>query len=192
MAPPEPAKIQLEVSRLDSIFDRSRPNEFPHGERKVVPGVASYLESLAREKREHPTVELEISVATGPVEATAKVRAGDDLHAFFACERDRVDLDLAVNRTEGWGSLRFAAPLAVGFGAIAGFLSYVLPSLLVRPGFVLLSALPALFFAVIVWVLIWDPVEMLLFDAYLLRARRSALDKLSQARVLFVDRPSPA
>ena len=40
-------------------------------------------------------------------------------------------------------------------------------------------------FITIVWVLLWDPIEKLLFDAYRLKSRIVALEKLGRASIQF-------
>jgi hypothetical protein len=44
---------------------------------------------------------------------------------------------------------------------------------------------------VVIWMMVWDPLEKLLFDSYFIRLRIRALLKLSGAEVLFAYSPVP-
>ena len=94
-----------------------------------------------------------------------------------------------MNRTEGWGSLRFAIPLVLFAALIAGLLS-TNPSAL--GGSTYFTAIAYLVFITIVWVMLWGPIEKLLFDSYFIRLRIHALEKLAGAKVSFRIGPAPA
>ena len=84
------------------------------------------------------------------------------------------------------GFLARTFPLIVVALVVAGILYLAGPGLPVGPVGILATTLLYLLFITIVWVLLWDPIEKLLVDAYLLRTRISALRKLSRASLRFV------
>ena len=86
------------------------------------------------------------------------------------------------------GSLRFATPLVLLAGLVAGLLYVQLGTIDASDLFL---ALAYLIFITIVWVLLWDPAEKLLFDSYLLRLQYRALHKLAAAKIVFVYRSAP-
>jgi len=55
-----------------------------------------------------------------------------------------------------------------------------------------LTALAYLVFITIVWVMLWDPIEKLLFDSYFIRLQSRALHKLAAAKIAFVYGSTPA
>jgi hypothetical protein len=83
------------------------------------------------------------------------------------------------------GSLRYAAPLVAVALLVMGLL-YSQVGALSGTGY--LIALTYLVFATIVWVMLWDPVEVLLFDSYFIRSRIRALRVLASAAVEFTYR----
>jgi len=115
----------------------------------------------------------------------ADVRAR--ISRFFTTERELAELDRHVNRTEGLASLRFALPVVLLAVLVIGvFYSEV--GALNAEGYV--AALVYLFFVVVVWVMLWDPIEVLLFNSFFLRMKILALRKLAEAEVRFVYSPS--
>lgn len=179
---------------MEHLLDAAAVARIPHTGPALAPGLGSYWEALARERRPAASVELEVSVR-GPPEARGteeKVEAA--VHDYFATESALAEIDLRVNREEGWAALKESIPLLLVASLVAAVFYYLVPSFDPRPGVEALSALPALVFAVVAWVLLWDPIEQLLFDAYLLRLRRNALDKLSRAPIRFryASKPSSA
>jgi hypothetical protein len=91
-----------------------------------------------------------------------------------------------VNRLEAWGSLRYALPVVAIAGVMAALLAN--PTTLGVPGY--LTELAYLAVVVVIWVMVWDPIEKLLFDSFFIRLRIRALRKLVAARVVFIYRPS--
>ena len=152
---------------------------------------AGYVENLVREHRAPASIDLEIVLrepSPGPVQEEAARR---DLRTFFREERDVGELDVRVNQREGWGFLRRTFPLLIVALALAGVFYLSGPGFPGGPVGELLTALFYLLFITIVWVLLWDPIEKLLFDAYLLRSHVRALEKLGDASVRFTPAPPP-
>jgi hypothetical protein len=149
----------------------------------VNSSIAEFLVDSVREQRREPNVTVVVATddPTSPPEREANARA--QLGRFFANEAELVGLEIRVNRTEGAESLRYALPLVILAGLFAliansGLLAGELPEGLL--------ALLYVIFVVVVWVLLWDPIEKLLFDSHLLRLRWRALKKLESASYTFV------
>ena len=111
------------------------------------------------------------------------------MSSYFTNEAELAALEQRVNRTEGWGSLRFAIPLVLFAALIAGLLS-TNPAVL--GGSTYFTAIAYLVFITIVWVMLWGPIEKLLFDSYFLRLRIHALQKLAAATITLGVGPPPA
>ena len=183
MADPDP--LSVEVPSVEALLDPDARKVVPHRGPMLAPGLADFWESVAREERFRPGLNLRVRVRGPSARAEAEEGVRAAVHDYFATETGLAERDVRVNRGEGWGALRAALPLLVIASVLAGVFYYLVPSLDPRPGVAALSALPALLFAVITWVLLWDPIEKLLFDSYLLRRRCVALEKLSRATLLF-------
>ena len=186
MPAPERLSVPVELKDLDALFDRRAEPAFPLTSRRVDPRVAEYLENRVRERPRNRGVDVEVTVREPPAGPSEKDAAFQDLRAHFRADQRRVELELRVNQREGWGFLLRSLPLLVASIAVAGVLS-------VYEGFektaataALVTALFYLFFITIVWVLLWDPIEKLLFNAYLLRARIRALGMLAEAPIRLV------
>jgi len=192
-----PLRLRVDTRNPTAMFDTRGEPSFPHTHRLVDARLAAYLENHVRESPRTRPVELEVGLRETSPGPSEEEDARRDLHAFFRAEREVVELELRVNQREGWGFLRRTFPLLIVALAIAGVFYISGPG--VPSGAVgeLVTALFYLLFITIVWVLLWDPIEKLLFDAFLLRARIHALQKLGDADVRFVsasgpsDRPSP-
>ena len=105
------------------------------------------------------------------------------LSKFFATERELAELDRHVNRSEGFASLRYAVPVVLLAVLVIGIF-YSQVGALSAEGYV--AALVYLLFVVVVWVMLWDPIEVLLFNSFFLRLKIRALRKLAEANVRFV------
>lgn len=172
-------EIRVEARDADALFEDG-PGVSPHPEKVVTSDLAEHLGLAARERRKVPSLSITIVLASGPLPAGREESIRTDLHHFFADEADRSQLNGRVNRTEGWGSFRYAVP----FLALFGVLSYALYSL-VLPNFQFLITLIYLVAISVVWVMLWDPIEKLIFSGYLIDVETAAYRKLATAPVRF-------
>jgi len=155
----------------------------------VERSVAKFLVDATREQRAKRDIEMVIVSDSAPLTSTDEEDVRNQLHRYFADEAELVSLDQRINRTEGLGSLRYSIPLIAVALLVAGlFYAQIGGSI----GVAYLEALTYLVFITIVWVMLWDPLEMLLFDSYIIRLHVRALNKLARACVTFTYRPSPA
>ena len=186
-----PLALRVEVGNLDALFDRDTEPSFPHAGRMVDTRLADYLENRVREHRKVRAVSLDIELRETPSSPSEEDAARNDLRAYFLAERQITDLGLRVNQREGWGFLRRTFPLLIAALALAGVLTIYGPGFPTGPVGELITALFYLLFITIVWVLLWDPIEKLLFDAYILRSRIAALERLGEAQIRFVHGSAP-
>ncbi len=174
---------------MDALFDVSTKPVFPHTGRLVEDDLSEYLEDRTREHPHASAVEIVVALGASGSGPSAEEDAGRDVRAFFRAERELAELKLRVNQREGWGFLRRSMPLLLGALLVAGVLYLFGPDFPVGPIGDLVTTLFYLLFITIVWVLLWDPIEKLLFDAYLIRSEIAALGKLAEAPVRFVADP---
>jgi hypothetical protein len=184
-----PGKVEVEVKDLDGLFDRTTPPTYPHTGPIVNRALAKFLVDSVREQRKVPSIEVTVTFQTPPLGAEEEATARDQMRSFFANESELASLDLRVNRTEGLGSLRYSIPIILVAGLAAGLLYVQLGT---TDASDLLLALGYLVFITIVWVMLWDPTEKLLFDSYFLRLQCRALRKLSNAEIVFRYRSAAA
>lgn len=181
-----PLNLRVEARNLDALFDRDTEPSFPHVARRVDKRLADYLENLVRERRQAGAVTLDIVLRESSGSPAEEEAARDDFRTYFLAERQVAHLELRVNQREGWGFLRRTFPLLIVALALAGFFTIYGPRFPTGPVGELTTALFYLLFITIVWVLLWDPIEKLLFDAYLLKSRIAALERLGEAHVRFI------
>ncbi len=188
--------LRVRAASLDSIFEGDPVPAFPHTGRPVRAGLASFLERTARERPRDLSFEIELNVDSRTTDLAAEEIARQDFRTYFMEEAADAQLDVRVNQREGWGFLRRGGPLALVALAIAGAFYLYGPGLRSGPGASFATAVVYLFFITIVWVVLWDPIEKLTFDSFLLRARVRALRRLGDATVRFqygapIDRSPP-
>jgi hypothetical protein len=185
----EPGTVALEVSDPDSLFDRETPPAFPHTGPMLNKAVARFLVDSVREDRRKPEVEVTVAFRTSPLRPEEEAGTRSQISNFFANEAELAALERRVNSTEGFSSFRFAIPLLLLAALVAGLLASH-PSVLGGPTYI--TALAYLVLITVVWVMIWDPIEKILFDSYYIRLRIRALNKLARAKITFVHRSAPA
>ncbi len=177
--------LRIDVPDLDSVLSADGLAPYPHTGSPLRDGIAEYLEREARLRSREPGLEVEIVVARPLPEPANEDRIRTELARYFREERSMAELDLRLNQREGWGFFRRTAPIAVIVLAVAGVLYAFGPSLHGLDLTSLVAAASYLLAITVVWVLLWDPIEKLLFDAFLLRARVTALEKLAAATIRF-------
>ncbi len=178
----EPGRIQIHLRDLAALLDVTANPAYPHTPPVVEASVARFLFDSTREQLRHPALELAITLDQAPLAPDDEARAREAIHRYFAGEAELAALDLRVNRAEGFGSLRYAIPLIVAALLIAGLFYTQLGR---GTGESYLEALTYLVFITIVWIMMWDPLEMLLFNSYMIRRRRRAFEKLAHASIAF-------
>jgi hypothetical protein len=177
-----PGKIEVHLPSLGSLFDRTSPPSYPHTGPMVERSIAKFLLDSAREDRRRSEVAVVFAIDGPPQGAVVEAAARSQVNRFFANEAELAALDLRVSRSEGLGSLQYAIPLVAVALLIAGLFYSQLGSV---SGAGYLDTLSYLVFITVVWVMLWDPLEVLLFDSYFTRRRLRALRKLAAASITF-------
>ena len=170
-----PGRVEIELKALDRLFDRDAPPTFPHAGPMLNKTLAKFMVDTVREDRRSRDVAVTVTFRSSPLrpEEEAGIRA--QMSNFFANEAEMAALDRRVNSTEGLSSLRYSIPVVVVAAFFAGLLTN--PSILGGPDY--LTELSYLALIVTIWVMLWDPLEKLVFDSYFIRLRIYALQKLA-------------
>ncbi|HYA70302.1 MAG TPA: hypothetical protein VEH28_02905 [Thermoplasmata archaeon] len=176
-------RVEVHLSSLEGLYDRDSRPTYPHAGPMIDDSVAEFLLAAAREQRRVPKIEVVLNLDSRPLGPDLEAATRAQVHSFFANEAELAALDVRVNRSEGVGSLWYAVPLVAVALLVAGLL-YANVGTLNGTGY--LTTLTYLVFITIVWVMLWDPFEVLLFDSYLIRSRVRACRKLAAASVVFV------
>ena len=185
----KPGTIEVHLPSLNALLDRATPPSHPHTGPMVERSVARFLLDCAREQLGQTEVEVVVTLDEAPLPPSVEADARSQMRRYFANEAELASLDLRVNRSEGFGSLRYSIPFVVVALLVAGLFYAQLGG---TTGASYLEALTYLVFITIVWVMLWDPLEVLLFDSYMIRRRLHALQKLARAPVTFTYRPAPS
>jgi hypothetical protein len=178
-------KVEVELPDLDSLLDPDALPSYPHTKPMLNPTVAKFMLDTAREDRGSKAVEITLTFRDSPISPEEQAGTRAKISSFFANEVENAELAQRVNRIEAWGSLRYAIPVVAVAAVIAGL--FANPSPFGLPGYV--STLAYLIVVVIIWVMVWDPIEKLLFDSYFIRLRIRALQRLVAAKIVFASRP---
>lgn len=183
-----PGKLAVALKDLDSLFDRAAPPIYPHEGPALNKTVAKFMVDTVREDRRSPDVAVTVTFRTSPFGPEEEAGTRAQMSSFFANEAEIAALEQRVNSTEGWSTLRYAIPVVVVVGLIAGLLTN--PSTLgVSPYLTEIAYLVAI---VVTWVMLWDPIEKLVFESYFMRLRIRALQKLAKAKISFLYGPDRA
>ncbi len=176
--------VEVRLKDVDSLFDRVAPPTFPHGGPMLDNNVATFLVDTAREDRRSPNIEIALTFGTPALRPEEESGTRAQIHSFFSNNAEMAELSNRVNRTEGLGSLRYSIPVVAAAAFVVGVFS--VPSTVGVPAY--LSELTYLVALVVIWLMLWDPLEKLLFDSYFIRLRIRALQKLAAAKVTFAYR----
>jgi hypothetical protein len=184
-----PNAVEVCVDDPSALFETGPSATYPHSGPVLSKGLSSFLIDSARERRSRARVPVTITFRSPPLGAEKEDSIRARMSSYFTNEIELVELERRVNRSEGWGSLGFAIPFVILAGIGAGLLYASVGS----AGTVSFGELAYATFVIIIWVMLWDPIEKLLFDPYFLRLRIHALRKLATAEVTFAYiPPSPA
>lgn len=179
-----PLPLEIEATNADALFDNQTKPAYPHTGPMVEPRLGAYLEELARERPRSSSFEIRVTLNAPAMDPADEDRVRRQIQTFFVEEEQLAQLHFRVNRREAVGFLPIGMPLVIVALVAAGLL-YVVPGATSPDLRTLLTALLYLLFISVVWVLLWDPIEKLLFDGYLLRSRMAALSKLGAASIRF-------
>ena len=183
MADVEPLRLSVSTSEPSALFEEGT---FPYRGPVLKESVAQYLLLRTRQHRTTPDVEVDFRFA-GPLGSEEKAGFERDLRAYYEVAAEEAHTELRVNTVEArrtfflglLGSV-IALAIAIPLRLYLGFDFYIIEFLCV----------------VVVWILMWDSIEMLLWDSMLIRMRRNALRKLKDAAIRYsspgAGEPAPA
>ncbi|HYA54285.1 MAG TPA: hypothetical protein VEG42_01620, partial [Thermoplasmata archaeon] len=178
-----PGRVEVRLAGPGALFDRDAVPAYPHQGPMVRPSVTAYLVQSMRLQRRSPDVDVVLSYECEPIGVPAESATRAQLASFFSNEAELAALERHVNRAEGIASLSYATPFVLAAGLVAALLYVYSGGVITTKD--LLGTLVYLIFITIVWVMLWDPIEFLLFDSFFLRQKWKALRKLASANVRF-------
>lgn len=168
------SRLRVDAPSSTSLW---APDEaFPFQGPALQDSVEEYLENHTRLAGGAARVEVTFHFADSPLDAPSQERFVGDYRAFFGTKFHTVDLERAVNRHEGLVSLYIGVATSIAALALAVGLTLAFNVHSIDVYFVLI---------VLVWVLMWDSIEKLVFDSMFIRMRARALAKLRDAQVRF-------
>ncbi len=167
-------RLRIDPATIEEIWEEG--GGFPFRGPILRAPLAEYLENQARRVRSAASVDLTIHAGDAPLDAEAQTRFVRNYRSFFEVKFDGVELERAVNRREGLQSLYVGVATSLVALALVVFVDVGLGFHTFAIYFVLL---------VLVWVLMWDSIEKLVFDSMFIRMRARALAKLRDAQVTF-------
>lgn len=167
-------RLRIDPATIEEIWEEG--GGFPFRGPILRAPLAEYLENQARRARSAASVGLTIHAGNAPLDAEAQTRFVRNYRSFFEVKFDGVELERAVNRREGLQSLYVGVATSLVALALVVFVDVGLGFHTFAIYFVLL---------VLVWVLMWDSIEKLVFDSMFIRMRARALAKLRDAPVTF-------
>jgi hypothetical protein len=170
--------IDIHLPDADALFEKEDRPAYPYRGRSLQRGLAEQLINQTREARTTPKVSLSIRLSCPPVLPEKEESVRSEIRSYFSVKAELADLEARVNQREGWRSMVIAAPIVTAAGLIAYPLSAYGASSF---------ALSFLYLIIltVVWVMLWDPIEKLVFDPIFIRLRARALVKLKAASVKF-------
>jgi hypothetical protein len=163
------AILDVRVSTLDRLFDNRDPA--PFRERDLDPDLVEYLVDSARDigTSQRMRIVFWIAEPCPPEEVKAAVQT------HFDYEIDRATRLRREHRRTGWVALLIAAIAVVGLTGLGGFVANAIDGTL---GAGLREAL-----LISGWVLMWRPIEVLVYDGIPFRRERGILRALREAAI---------
>jgi len=161
--------VDVKINNIEQLFDNRDPA--PFRERDLDPGLAEYLrdaaEDLAVARAYRIVFWLERPCPPGEIEQA--------FHAHFADVLERIQRDRRRRRRTGQVALTLAVVLVILLLSLAQLVVKLVPGALgagLREGLVISG-----------WVVMWRPIEVLVFDWIPVRHESRVLSKLLEASI---------
>ena len=161
--------VDVKINNIEQLFDNRDPA--PFRERDLDPGLAEYLrdaaEDLAEARAYRIVFWLERPCPPGEIEQA--------FHAHFADVLERIRRERRRRRRTGQAALSLAVVLVFVLLSLAQLVGNLVPGTLgigLREGLVISS-----------WVVMWRPIEVLIYDWIPVRRERRVLSKLLEASI---------
>ncbi len=165
--------IKVRVPTVEHLFSRIDPAPLP--ERALDDGVADWIEEWAEDFDSNHPIAVEISVADGAVEGR-EVAISQGLLSHFEYREWQLDRRFRTLRREGRISLVIGLTALAGFNAVSRLIGSSSNPVVevIHEGL-----------AVLGWVSMWKPLEMLLYDWWPIRHERRICQRLADATITF-------
>jgi len=161
--------VDVKITSIEQLFDNRDPA--PFRERDLDPGLAEYLrdaaEDLASAKTYRVIFWLEQPCPPGEIEQA--------FHAHFADALERIQRERRRRRRGGQVALSLAVVLVIALLFLGQVVGNLVPGTLglgLKEGLVISS-----------WVVMWRPIEILIYDWIPVRHERRVLSKLLEASI---------
>ncbi|HSH11595.1 MAG TPA: hypothetical protein VLA10_07395 [Ilumatobacter sp.] len=167
--------IQVRVATVDHLFNRMDPA--PLHERALNEEVADWIEEWAEDIDSKDPMEVEITVVDGRLEGREQAIA-TGLLSHFEYREWQTDRQLRKLLREGRVSLVIGLMALAGFNALSRLIGGSSNPVIevIHEGF-----------AVLGWVSMWKPLEILLYDWWPIRHERRACGRLADATITFTE-----
>lgn len=165
--------IKVRVASVERLFNRMDPA--PLHERALDMEVTDWIEEWAEDLDSKDSVEVEITVVDGNLDGREEAIANGIL-SHFEYREWQTDRQFRKLMREGRISLLIGLMALAGFNAVSRLIgSSGNPVIeVIHEGF-----------AVLGWVSMWKPLEMLLYDWWPIRHERRACGRLADATITF-------
>lgn len=174
----EEGPIQVRIGSVEQLFNPIDPSPLP--ERSLHPEVADWIEEWAEDIGRHHPLDVEVHVANGRLDGREALIA----HAIQAHFEYRTwQLSRSLHKLLGEGRIS----LAIGLVALFGF---TMASRLIGPSDSAVVEVVREGLAVLGWVSMWQPLQILLYEWWPIRRERSACRRIAEATVTFPIGPS--
>lgn len=165
--------IQVRVATIDHLFNRMDPS--PLHERALNEEVADWIEEWAEDLDSKDAMEVEITIVDGQFAGREEAIA-NGLLSHFEYREWQTDRQLRKLLREGRISLVIGLMALAGFNAVSRLIGSSSNPVIevIHEGF-----------AVLGWVSMWKPLEILLYDWWPIRHERRACARLADATITF-------
>jgi hypothetical protein len=180
--PSEPATIQVRIHELKQLFNTIDPS--PFRERDLDPDCEEFIVAWARELPRERALRIEIRIDR---ERPPTLTLGDIVAAVRGHFARMADLqDLRRRRMVREGRLSLAIGLAalvacIGTATLVPFAAMGTPGEILRESLIIAG-----------WVVMWHPLEVLLYGLWPVVRERRLLERLAAAEVELVTHPDPS
>ncbi len=165
--------IELRIRNVSQLFNTLDP--FPFRERDLAPDAQDYLVMRAQEGPSREPIAISINVDSG-LDVTSSSDVVNAVHVWFASKAD----DESKHMRRHFKDARLALVIGVCVLSICLFAALrISQSYPETPGIRILQES----FVIIGWVVLWRPIEMLLYDWVPMSRRRTLYRRLATAFV---------
>ncbi len=161
--------VDIRITRIEQLFDNRDPA--PFRERDLDPDLVEYVLAAGEDLAPHDAFRMVFWLTTpcqpGEIEAA--------FHAHFEYELDRLDRRRRRQRRSGVVALVLAVGLLVALLSLAQLVASLIAGSVgaaLREGLVIAS-----------WVVMWRPVEVLIYDGIPVRRERRVIQRLLAAPI---------